>query len=122
MDRGSSRLHRNHFRFISWQQEFQRQTEEGQEGWKWCSKGNNRWVSGGSVTARGIVPLTLVVVVVGSPLEPMTKAISVDLERRGYIVYITVSSAEEEHVIKSQHTEDIRPLWLDLTVVGFSLP
>ncbi|KAI9044152.1 DUF1776 domain-containing protein [Aspergillus affinis] len=57
-----------------------------------------------------------ILVVVGSPLEPMTKAISVDLERRGYIVYVTVSSAEEEHIIQSQNSGDIRALWLDLTV------
>lgn len=44
-----------------------------------------------------------------------------DLERRGYIVYVTVSSAEEEHIIRSQNTEDIRALSLDLAMVGQSL-
>lgn len=47
----------------------------------------------------------------------MVKSISSDLERRGYIVYITVSSAEEEHVVQSENRIDIRALWLDLTTV-----
>ncbi|KAF9891041.1 hypothetical protein FE257_004976 [Aspergillus nanangensis] len=56
-----------------------------------------------------------IVVVAGSPHEPTTKAIATDLERRGYIVYITVSSAEEEHLVQSENRMDLRPLWLDLT-------
>jgi hypothetical protein len=47
----------------------------------------------------------------------MTRAIAADLERRGYIVYVTVSSAEEEHIVQSEHRADIKPLWLDLTTV-----
>lgn len=47
----------------------------------------------------------------------MVKSIASDLERRGYIVYITVSSAEEEHVVQSENRIDIRALWLDLTTV-----
>ncbi|KAE8150305.1 hypothetical protein BDV25DRAFT_113117 [Aspergillus avenaceus] len=57
-----------------------------------------------------------IVVVAGSPHEPMTRAIASDLERRGYIVYITVSSKEEEQLVQSQNRMDIRPLWLDLTI------
>lgn len=48
----------------------------------------------------------------------MTKAIAVDLERRGYIVYITVSSTDEEQLVQSENRMDIRPLWLDLTAVS----
>ena len=55
-------------------------------------------------------------VVAGSPHEPATKSIASDLERRGYIVYVTVSSAEEEQLVQSENRPDIRPLWLDLTV------
>jgi hypothetical protein len=47
----------------------------------------------------------------------MTRAIAADLERRGYIVYVTVSSAEEEHIVQSEHRADIKALWLDLTTV-----
>lgn len=41
-----------------------------------------------------------------------------DLERRGYIVYVTVSSADEEHIVKSENRVDIKALWLDLTTVS----
>ncbi|KAE8324324.1 hypothetical protein BDV39DRAFT_119996 [Aspergillus sergii] len=61
-----------------------------------------------------------IVVVAGSPHEPMTKAIAIDLERRGYIVYITVSSADEEQLVQSENRMDIRPLWLDLTATPSS--
>ncbi|THC91050.1 hypothetical protein EYZ11_009490 [Aspergillus tanneri] len=60
------------------------------------------------------------IVVVGSPLEPMTRAIATDLERRGYIVYVTVSSSEEEHIVQSENRVDIRVLWLDITALSSS--
>ena len=60
-------------------------------------------------------------VIAGSPHEPMTRSIAFDLERRGYVVFVTVTSTEEEHVIQAEAREDIRPLWLDLTTVGMTL-
>ncbi|EPS29647.1 hypothetical protein PDE_04597 [Penicillium oxalicum 114-2] len=59
-----------------------------------------------------------IVVVSGSPHEPMTRAIAADLERRGYIVYVTVSSADEEAIVQSEHRADIKALWLDLTTTA----
>lgn len=47
----------------------------------------------------------------------MTRSISCDLERRGYVVFVTVSSAEEDHIVQSENRTDIRPLWIDLTTV-----
>ncbi|CAG8027663.1 unnamed protein product [Penicillium salamii] len=61
-----------------------------------------------------------IVVVAGSPHEPMTRAIATDLERRGYIVYVTVSSADEEQIVKSENRADIKALWLDLTTTASS--
>ncbi|KAJ5115243.1 hypothetical protein NUU61_001002 [Penicillium alfredii] len=61
-----------------------------------------------------------IVVVAGSPHEPMTRVIASDLERRGYIVYVTVSSADEEHIVQSEHRTDIKALWLDLTTTSSS--
>lgn len=58
------------------------------------------------------------IVIAGSPHEPMTRAMAADLERRGYIVYVTVSSADEEHIVQSESRADIKPLWLDLTTVS----
>ncbi|KUL87459.1 hypothetical protein ZTR_04531 [Talaromyces verruculosus] len=57
-----------------------------------------------------------IVVIAGSPHEPMTRAIAEDLERRGFIVYVVVQSAEEEHTIQMQNRSDIRALHLDLTM------
>lgn len=48
----------------------------------------------------------------------MTRAIAADLERRGYIVYVTVTSAEEEHIVQSENRADIKALWLDLSAVS----
>ncbi|RAK91652.1 DUF1776-domain-containing protein [Aspergillus costaricaensis CBS 115574] len=61
-----------------------------------------------------------IVVVAGSPHEPMTRAIAADLERRGYIVYVTVTSAEEEHIVQSENRADIKALWLDLSATPSS--
>lgn len=38
-----------------------------------------------------------------------------DLERRGYVVYVTVSSTEEDSLIQQEAKADLRPLWMDLT-------
>ncbi|KAG5289604.1 DUF1776 superfamily domain-containing protein [Histoplasma ohiense] len=56
-----------------------------------------------------------IVVIAGSPHEPMTRSVANDLERRGFIVFITVASSEEENAVRAEGQEDIRPLWLDLT-------
>ncbi|KAJ5239668.1 hypothetical protein N7468_004287 [Penicillium chermesinum] len=56
-----------------------------------------------------------IVVVAGSPQDPLTRAIASDLERRGYIVFITVTSADEERIVQSENRTDIKALWLDLT-------
>ncbi|KAL2859945.1 DUF1776 domain-containing protein [Aspergillus lucknowensis] len=61
-----------------------------------------------------------IIVIAGSPHEPMTRSIAADLDRRGYIVYITVSSAEEEQLVRSENRPDIRPLWLDLATLPSS--
>ena len=55
--------------------------------------------------------------IVGSPHEAITKSVANDLERRGYIVFITTVSPEEENVVQSEGREDIRSLWLDLAHV-----
>lgn len=47
----------------------------------------------------------------------MTRAIAEDLERRGFIVYVVVQSAEEEHIIQTENRSDIRALHLDITTV-----
>ena len=58
-----------------------------------------------------------VIILAGSPLSPLTKSLSLDLERRGFIVYIPVTSLPEEHLVQSEGRSDIRPLHLDVSSV-----
>ncbi|KAL1992482.1 hypothetical protein VTN49DRAFT_4514 [Thermomyces lanuginosus] len=55
-----------------------------------------------------------IVVIAGSPLEPMTRSIAADLERRGYIVFIVVQSTEEQQVVEAENRSDIRALYIDI--------
>lgn len=55
-----------------------------------------------------------VVVIAGPPSSPITKSISLDLERRGFIVYVVVNSVEEEQIVQGEARVDIRPLHLDI--------
>lgn len=64
-----------------------------------------------------LLTLEKIIVIAGSPHEPMTRSVATDLERRGFIIFITVTSPEEERVVHSENREDIRPLWLDPTSV-----
>jgi len=61
---------------------------------------------------------TEVVVLAGSPHSPLTRSLSRELERRGFIVYIPVDSLSEEQIIQSESRADIRPLSLDITSVS----
>lgn len=60
---------------------------------------------------------TEVIVLASSPLSPLTMSLSLDLERRGFIVYIPVTSLPEEHSVQSEGRSDIRPLHLDVSSV-----
>jgi hypothetical protein len=61
-----------------------------------------------------------VVVLAGSPSEPLTRSISLDLERRGFIVYIVCNTIEEEVLVQNESRPDIKPLMID--IVDVSLP
>ncbi|KAL8706733.1 MAG: hypothetical protein Q9201_000258 [Fulgogasparrea decipioides] len=58
---------------------------------------------------------TEVVILAGPPSAPLTRSLSLDLERRGFIVYIPVSSLWEERLIQAESKADIHPLHLDIT-------
>lgn len=51
-----------------------------------------------------------VVVLAGSPVEPLTRVIAADLNKRGFIVYWTTSSQEEEDVVAREGSADVRKL------------
>ncbi|KAI9868564.1 MAG: hypothetical protein M1830_005635 [Pleopsidium flavum] len=55
-----------------------------------------------------------VVVIAGSPNEPITRSLSLDLERRGFVVYVVVSTVEEEQLVRNESRVDIHPLNLDI--------
>ena len=48
----------------------------------------------------------------------MTKALIIDLERRGYIVYVVAATAAEEGIVRSYGKSDIQPLHLDVADPG----
>lgn len=58
-----------------------------------------------------------VVVLASTIHDPLARSLAFDLERRGYIIYITVSSQAEYDLVArgSDARPDIRPLWMDLT-------
>lgn len=58
-----------------------------------------------------------VIVIAGPPSSPITKSLSLDLERRGFIVYVVVNSPEEEEIVQKESRVDIRPLLLDIVDV-----
>lgn len=57
---------------------------------------------------------TDVVVVAGSVASPLTNALYLDLERRGFVVYVVTNTREDELYIRSQNRVDLLPLQLDL--------
>lgn len=61
---------------------------------------------------------TEVVVIAGSPTLPLTKSLSLDLERRGFIVYIVCSNMDEEMMVQNLSRPDIKPLTIDITDVS----
>lgn len=55
------------------------------------------------------------VVLAGAVSSPVASALALDLERRGYIVYVVANSAEDEHYVRSLARVDLLPLRLSLT-------
>ncbi|OAA81722.1 hypothetical protein LEL_01267 [Akanthomyces lecanii RCEF 1005] len=58
---------------------------------------------------------TEVVVIAGSPTLPLTKSLSLDMERRGFIVYVVCDAPEDEKMVQSYARQDIAPLKIDTT-------
>ncbi|KAI1124055.1 DUF1776-domain-containing protein [Nemania abortiva] len=56
-----------------------------------------------------------VVVIAGSPSLPLTKSLALDLERRGFIVYVVCNTIEDEVMVQSLSRPDIRGLSIDIT-------
>ena len=58
-----------------------------------------------------------VVVIAGSPALPLTRSLSLDMERKGFIVYIVCNSHEDEVLVQRLSRPDIQPLTIDTTNV-----
>ncbi|KAH8179445.1 DUF1776-domain-containing protein [Sarocladium implicatum] len=56
-----------------------------------------------------------VIVIAGSPSLPLTKSLALDMERKGFIVYVVCSAAEDQTLVQSLSRPDIRPLSIDTT-------
>ena len=56
--------------------------------------------------------------IAGPPSSPVTKSISLDLERRGFIVYVLCGGIEDEQQVQNEARVDIRPLHIDIADVG----
>ncbi|KAL2155012.1 hypothetical protein VTH82DRAFT_3688 [Thermothelomyces myriococcoides] len=56
-----------------------------------------------------------VVVIAGSPGLPLTRSLSLDMERKGFIVFIVCNSHEDEIMVQNLARPDIRPLNIDIT-------
>jgi hypothetical protein len=59
-----------------------------------------------------------VVVVAGSPSLPLTRSLTLDLERKGFVVFVVCNSIEDEMMVQNMARPDIRPLTIDITDVG----
>lgn len=60
---------------------------------------------------------TEVVVLAGSPYSLLTQSLAMDFERRGFLVFVPVSSIEEETAVAAFRLPDVRPLNFDITSV-----
>ncbi|KAI1420081.1 DUF1776-domain-containing protein [Xylaria sp. FL1777] len=56
-----------------------------------------------------------VVVIAGSPSLPVTKSLALDLERRGFVVFVVCSTIEDEVMVQHMSRPDIRGLSIDIT-------
>ena len=56
-----------------------------------------------------------VVVIAGAPNEPITRSLALDLERRGFIVFVVCNDVEEEVMVQNEARSDIRPLTVDMS-------
>jgi len=61
-----------------------------------------------------------VVVIAGSPTLPLTRSLALDMERKGFIVYIVCNSMDDELLVQNLARPDIRPLTIDITDVSIA--
>ncbi|KAK0731307.1 hypothetical protein B0H67DRAFT_564437 [Lasiosphaeris hirsuta] len=55
-----------------------------------------------------------VVVIAGSPALPLTRSLSIDLERKGFSVYVVSNGSLDDTLIRGMSRVDIQPLFIDI--------
>jgi len=53
-------------------------------------------------------------VVHGNMHDPVVKSMTLDLEKKGFIVYVIVSTVEGEQAVHNESRADIKPLNIDI--------
>lgn len=61
------------------------------------------------------------VVVAGSPALPLTRSLALDLERKGYIVFIVCNSVEDEALVHNMARTDVKALGIDIADVSLGI-
>ncbi|KAJ2893186.1 hypothetical protein MKZ38_008927 [Zalerion maritima] len=59
-----------------------------------------------------------VVIIAGSPSLPLTRCLALDLERKGFIVFVVCNTIEEEMMVQNLSRPDVRPLSIDMKDVS----
>lgn len=59
-----------------------------------------------------------VLVIAGDPKLPLTRSLSLDMERRGFIVYVACNNLDDEAMVQNMSRPDIRPLGIDIIDVS----
>lgn len=62
-----------------------------------------------------------VVVIAGSISEPIVRSLALDLERRGFVVFVVCDDVQEELLVQNEARSDIRPLMIDVSEVSIRL-
>ncbi|PKS09842.1 hypothetical protein jhhlp_004465 [Lomentospora prolificans] len=57
----------------------------------------------------------VVLIAGGSPDLPLTRSLALDMERKGFIVFVVCSTADDESLVQKLSRPDIRPLHIDFT-------
>lgn len=58
-----------------------------------------------------------VVVIAAAPSLPLTKSLALDMEQKGFIVFVVCGGVEEEKMVYNLNRPDIKPLLVDMTDV-----
>lgn len=64
---------------------------------------------------------TEVLILAGSPYSGLTQSLAIDFEKRGFLVFIPVSSVQEETSVAGLRLSDVRSLNFDITSVSLVL-